>query len=180
MTLSPASLRPSAITAALPGVSFAPRSLRKLSSTPMSDIAPPAPPAAAPIAMPTIGARKMRPIRPPHSAPPAAPAPAVGGEEEGADRPPPPPAPGGPGARRAHGLVQLDLAVGPVGHDDAVLELEHLLLRRLDELAANGLSRLLVGVCDGDQRAHGVLSERLYRSTRVSGPQGRGGKVVYG
>ena len=67
------------MTAALPGVSCVPSSFMNLSSTPASASAPAAAPLAAPIAMPNSGIRKIRPMRPPHSAPPAAPAPASDG-----------------------------------------------------------------------------------------------------
>src|SRR5829696_1518027 len=72
-SLSGASLRPRAISAAAPGSSLPPSCLRKSLSTPMSVILPPRAPLAAPTAMPTSGARNSRPISPPHIAPPAAP-----------------------------------------------------------------------------------------------------------
>ena len=103
----------------------------KLSSTPMSVSAPVAAPVAAPTAMPSSGTKKIRPIRPPHSAPPAAPA----GDE-------------------LAGLVQLDLAVLVARDDDRVLERDQVLglqaAQRRDDLFGGGL----VGIGDGYKRAH--------------------------
>src|SRR3954454_6922214 len=65
------------MSAAPPGATFSPSSFMKLSLTPASVTLPAAAPLAAPIAMPNSGARKSKPMKPPHSAPPAAPAPVV-------------------------------------------------------------------------------------------------------
>ena len=51
----------------------------KSSSTPVSLKAPPAAPAAAPIAIPNSGTKKISPIKPPQTAPLAAPSPASEG-----------------------------------------------------------------------------------------------------
>src|SRR4051812_10231523 len=77
MTLSRAPELPSRISTAAPGGVLAPICFMRSSLTPTSVILPAAAPAAAPIAMPNSGARKSRPMMPPHNAPPAAPAPAV-------------------------------------------------------------------------------------------------------
>src|SRR3954451_20761381 len=63
--------------AAAPGPIFSPSSLRKESLTPASVTLPATAPLAAPTAMPSSGARNSRPMKPPHRAPPAAPAPVV-------------------------------------------------------------------------------------------------------
>ena len=76
-SLSGAELEPSAISAAPPGAMRAPSCFMKSSLTPTSVILPASAPVAAPIAMPNSGARKSRPISPPHIAPPAAPMPVV-------------------------------------------------------------------------------------------------------
>src|SRR6185437_10715907 len=72
-TLSGVTLRTRTISAAPPGCSFSPNSLMNWSLMPTSMNAPEVPPAAAPTSMPNSGTRNSIPIRPPHSAPPAAP-----------------------------------------------------------------------------------------------------------
>ena len=130
-TLSGVERWTSTISAAPPGCSFAPSSFMNLSSTPTSVSAPVAAPVAAPTAMPSSGTKKIRPIRPPHSAPPAA-----------------------PGGGELVGLVQLDLAVLLTGDDDGVLELDRLLGLETAQRAHDLFGGGLVGVGDGDEIAH--------------------------
>ena len=133
-TLSGVDWRTSTKTAAPPGWSFAPRSFMKLSSTPTSVAAPAAAPVAPPMAAPSSGMKKMRPMRPPHSAPP-----------------------GRAAGHGLEGLAQLDLAVVLPDGDREVLELDRMLLLQLHEGLPDFASGCLVGVSDGYEIAHAVL-----------------------
>src|SRR4030095_2428669 len=95
ITLSRASVLPSAMRAALPGWSFSPSSRMKESVTPVSVSLP----AQAPHAR-----RERHPERRRKDQPPEEPAPGAAAE--------------GARARRAHGLMQLHLAVGGALDDD--------------------------------------------------------------
>jgi hypothetical protein len=80
-----------------------------------------------------------------------------GREEDQADQAAPDRAAGGTGPGRAHGLMQLDLAVRPVLDHDRVLEGDQMLLGRLDQRSSDLLGRLHVRVGDRQQCAHVVL-----------------------
>jgi hypothetical protein len=80
--------------------------------------------------------------------------PSSGARKDQPDQPAPERSAGRAGRTQARGLVQLDLAVFSTLDDDSVLELDQVLLGRLDELGAHALRGVHLGIRDREQIAH--------------------------
>ena len=94
---------------------------------------PPSAPEAAPSAVPTSGARKMKPISVPQRAPDAA-----------------------PGRGEVHHLVELDVPLLVLDHDDGVAELDQVFALEGEDLLTDFLGLLLGREGDENQIAHEI------------------------